>query len=139
MYPLVSALTSSTTRSVYLLSLDTTVSVPPLELFNTTPSQAVNFLWLSTQTVGYLNGSALYSVPINYTTSQAFASVKTSHVLDFPLGVNPTDLQFELESGVLGFSGQVWEDGEFEKVGEHDAKWAARGTSGMVYDELFIR
>jgi hypothetical protein len=65
--------------------------------------------------------------------------IKTTHILDFPKGTNPTDLKYEPTTSLLAFGAQVWDDATFEDVEGLDVKNENRGTTGMVFDELFIR
>lgn len=62
-------------------------------------------------------------------------------MLDFPAGIDASGLQYDLKSGYLGFTAQVWEhgDGGFEGVEKSNEKYNGRGDTGQVYDELFIR
>ncbi|WVQ79967.1 hypothetical protein IAT38_002068 [Cryptococcus sp. DSM 104549] len=133
----------ATTRVVYLLSLNTTVSVPPISLFNTTPSAASDFLWLDATTIAYLNDTTLFALSINYTTQASKPSPpspsKPVEVVTFPSGVSPTSFQIEPTTGTLGFSGQIWADGNFETTGQQNDAWEGRGNSGWVYDELMVR
>ncbi|WVQ99659.1 hypothetical protein IAU59_006798 [Kwoniella sp. CBS 9459] len=129
-------------RSVYLLPLNTTTASHPISLLNTTSAQASSFLWLDSTTLAYLNGTSLLSFSINVTV-QGHAPPSTARpteLLTFPKGVNPIGLQFESDSGVLAFNGQVWQDdGDFEHTGKLDKKWEDRGDSALVYDNLFVR
>ena len=69
----------------------------------------------------------------------AVGSSKPKPILSFPDGVNPTGLQYQRDTGALVFSGQVWADGDLTSSGKGDEAWEGRGTSGVVFDELFIR
>ncbi|WVQ67366.1 uncharacterized protein L199_005562 [Kwoniella botswanensis] len=129
-------------RSVYLLSLNTTHTLPPLSLFNTSSAQASQFLWLDHANLAYLNGSSLHSLSIEYNITKPPTTPASSskEILTFPEGVNPTGLQFEPKSGSLAFSGQVWkESGDFNQTSRYDKSWDERGDSAWVYDELFVR
>ncbi|WWC89079.1 uncharacterized protein L201_003997 [Kwoniella dendrophila CBS 6074] len=128
-------------RSVYLLSLNTTHTPPPISLFNTTSAEASQFFWLGPETFGYLNGTSLQSLSIDYTASNTGKhESEPKEILVFPKGVNPTGIQFESKSGNLAFSGQIWKDsGKFEETHKYDEKYENRGNSALVYDELFVR
>ncbi|KAK8864630.1 hypothetical protein IAR55_001880 [Kwoniella newhampshirensis] len=129
----------STSRAIYLLSLNTTVTTPPVSLFNATPGQVSELFWLDSATFAYLNASSLFSYSINYTTASS-SFKQPSEILSFPEGISPTSLNFEIGSGVLGFSGQVWtHDLSFEKTHAWNEKFEKRGDSALVYDELFVR
>jgi hypothetical protein len=131
---------SRTTRSVYLLSLSTNSSDPPVALFSSPPAHAGEFLWLNNHTPAFLNGSVLYSFTVNDTSSDHLAKgVKREKVLEFPAGINPTGLQYQAEDNLLIFSGQVWADGDFYSVAKKDELYEQRGTTGVVFDELFLR
>nr|XP_031862413.1 uncharacterized protein CI109_001910 [Kwoniella shandongensis]KAA5529485.1 hypothetical protein CI109_001910 [Kwoniella shandongensis] len=131
----------STSRFVYLLSLNTTVTLPPLSLFNTTPAQASEFIWLDSNTFAFLNDSTLYSFSVNYTAQLASSKEQQPlPILTFPAGISPSSLQFESESKTLGFSGQVWtHDYSFESTQKWNEKYEKRGDSALVYDDLFVR
>jgi len=133
-------LTTRMTRSVYLLSLDTNSSASPVVLFSLPPAHAGEFLWLNNQTPAFLNGSSLYSFSINDTSKDHLEKgVKREKVLEFPEGINPTGLQYQCDDNLLIFSGQVWADGNFYSTGRKDELYEKRGTTGVVFDELFIR
>ncbi|KAK4686640.1 hypothetical protein P7C73_g3487, partial [Tremellales sp. Uapishka_1] len=134
--------TDSTSRSVYLLALNTSVSVHPIPLFETTPGAASNVIWLSSTTVAYLNDSSLYAFDVNYKTlANNEKSIEKTLVLEFPEGVLPSSLTYEAKAGILGFSAAVWEDGDFESVARGNARYEKRnkGSSGQVYDDLYVR
>lgn len=125
-------------RSVYLLSLNTTGVATPISLFNTTPAQAGEFLWLDKSTVGYLNASAFIALPVQYSSSNS--SLKPVHLLDFPNGTEPSNLQYHPSSGILAFSGAVWTaDGNFGNTGKWDKAHEDIRDTAQVYDELFVR
>jgi len=125
---------------VYLLSLDTTSSASPIALFSLPPAHASEFLWLNDHTPAFLNGSTLYSFHINNTARDSVEKgVERQKVLQFPEGINPTGLQYQRDANLLFFSGQVWPDGDFATVEKKNELYEKRGTSGVVYDELFIR
>lgn len=121
-------------RDLYLLPLNTSHAARPHLILTTTPGMASEFFWLSSTTFAYLNGSTLYSTSIS---SKGDASSK--HILDFPEGVQPNSLRYEPVSGLVGFSGMIWQDGDFENVAKFDKEYETRGDSGQVYDELYIR
>jgi hypothetical protein len=60
-------------------------------------------------------------------------------ILNFPKGINPDGITYNADSGILAFSGQVWEDGSFDNVHKWDESYEGRGTTGVVFDELFLR
>nr|XP_019046624.1 hypothetical protein I302_05374 [Kwoniella bestiolae CBS 10118]OCF25554.1 hypothetical protein I302_05374 [Kwoniella bestiolae CBS 10118] len=125
-------------RLVYLLSLRTTHTPPPLSLLNTTSAQASQFLWLDDTNIAYLNGSGLYSLSIEYSTNKSPSTPR--EILTFPEGVNPTGLQYEPRSSTLAFSGQIWKHSEeFNQTSRLDEEFEGRGDSALVYDELFVR
>jgi hypothetical protein len=140
-----------TTRSVYLLSLNTSEKSAPHPLFKSPPGQASEFVWLNDSSLAYLNGSTLYSFSVKDSVdaslyAKAETQAKTGHsgiepkvLVTFPSGVNPTGLRFQRDAGMLVFSGQVWGDSTFEETTKGDGKYDGRGTSGVVYDELFVR
>ena len=134
----VSMLTVRTTRSVYLISLDTTVAIDPVTLVSDKPGSASEFIWLSDDTVAYLNESELYSFSINSKT-KLDEEIERHVLLEFPEGISPSGLQYQPDSGVLAFSGQVWQDESFETVARQNKEHEQRGDSGMVYDNLFVR
>ncbi|WRT66611.1 uncharacterized protein IL334_003570 [Kwoniella shivajii] len=134
--------TDSTNRSIYLLALNTTLTVPPISLLNTTANQASQFLWLDSSTLAYINGSSLCSLTINYTVGSLPGTplARPEEILTFPDGVDPTALRFEPKGGLLAFSGKVWKhSGDFEATGSFDKQWESRGDSALVYDDLFVR
>jgi len=90
---------------------NTTVTNGPVQLFSASSSELSEPFWLNDYTVVYLNGSSLYSIPINY-TAEIESEVGRTHLLDFPAGIHPSGLLYEPNSGVLAFTGMVWEDGE---------------------------
>lgn len=123
-------------RRVYLVSLD--IKTPsPISLFNSTPSQARDFLWIDNSTLAYLNVTSLYSVELNQKARKGVAN--RTKELEFPRGINPSGLQYESETGSLIFQGQVWGDGDFGRTAENDKAYQERGTTGVVFDDLFVR
>ncbi|TYJ59027.1 hypothetical protein B9479_000015 [Cryptococcus floricola] len=132
-------------RAVHLLALDTTATIPPISLFNTTPAAATDFLWLSTTTLAYLNHTTLYAYNIDLDTREEGAAHNQEHaqrstkLLTFPAGINPTSLQYEPTTNTLAFTGQVWADGSFTDTAFHDQTYEGRRDSAQVYDELFVR
>ncbi len=126
---------SSTTRSVYLLSLDSTATPAPIQLFSARSSEISEVLWLTDDIFAYLNRSSLYSVPID----TAEWELEKTRLLDFPAGVNPSGLQYEPKSDILAYTGMVWGDGAFEDVPMYDEAYEKRGDTGLVFDELLIR
>lgn len=99
--------------------------------------------------MGYLNGLDFFSFSVD-TVDRSVTEpdniegwenkgVKRQLVVKFPDGVNPSGLKFQRDNGILIFSGQVWEDGKFEQTGKGDQGYKERGTTGVVYDELFVR
>ncbi|ODN76954.1 hypothetical protein L202_05520 [Cryptococcus amylolentus CBS 6039] len=137
--------TDHISRSVYLLPLNTTVTTPPISLFNTTPAEATGFLWLSPTTLAYLNDTSLYAYSIDVEAREPGAGHNEKHaqrptkLLTFPAGVNPTSLQYEPNTNTLAFTGQVWADGSFTDTAFHDQTYEGRRDSAQVYDELFVR
>ncbi|WVN87657.1 uncharacterized protein L203_102842 [Cryptococcus depauperatus CBS 7841] len=133
--------TDKTERRVYILSLNTTVSLPPVSLFNSTSAESSNFIWLDDATIGYLNQSTLFSYSLEFTTQCTvdLAATRGRPFLSFPPGVNPTSLKFEPISRTLAFTGQVWEDGSFENTEMHDKVYEDRRDSAQVYDDLMVR
>ena len=124
-----------TSRSVYVLYLNTTLQ--PVELYTCPSAETSEIVWTSEETLVYLNGSSLTQVSIDYHTFQPEAKDKKI-VYEFPQGVNPTAVKYG--NGGLFFSGQVWaSDEDFETVGLQDEIWEKRGSSGVVFDELFVR
>jgi len=136
MYALYRMADDRTTRSVYLVALDTE-NQDPVELFQSPPGQAGDFFWLSGDLAAYLNGSSLYS----FRTSVNSPDLKQTKLFDFPAGISAGGLQYEHETGHLAFTAQVWEQGNgtFEAVEHWNQKYDSRGNTGQVYDELFIR
>jgi hypothetical protein len=131
-------------RQVYLVSLNG--STAPVSLLETVPAEAAEFVWLDDSSVGYLNGSSFFLFPVHKKLRQeakdgaeGIEEVETTKVLEFPEGVNPTGLKYQPETGNLIFQGQVWADGEFERTGKNDKLYADRGTTGVVFDDLFVR
>ena len=135
-----SRLTDRTTRSIYLLSLKTNSSASPIPLFSLPPAHAGEFVWLNDHTTAFLNGSTLYSFSINDTSEESLnKGVKREKVFEFPEGINPTGLQYQRDTNLLIFSAQVWADGDLYTVAEQNKRYEQRGTTGVVYDELFLR
>ncbi len=140
---------SSTTRSVYLLSLDSTATPAPIQLFSARSSEISEVLWLTDDIFAYLNRSSLYSVPIDTAEWElektrlldfpAEWELEKTRLLDFPAGVNPSGLQYEPKSDILAYTGMVWGDGAFEDVPMYDEAYEKRGDTGLVFDELLIR
>ena len=131
-----------TSREVYLVSLNSTVSTDPVPLFTSTPKDAGSFLWLDAETIAYLNQSTLYSLSVDYSTEhveEKKGGLDAKEVLTFPEGVNPSGLKYDSSSGYLVFSGQVWGHHDFEETAKEDKKWEERKDTGVVFDELFIR
>ncbi len=126
---------SRTTRVIYVLDLKKSKS-SPIEIISTTPASASDFIWLSQSTFAYLNSSSLYSASIR---SGKHAAVSTNVLVEFPRGTNPTNLQYEAETGLLAWSGMVWQDGDFGHVAKLDEEYEHRGDTGQVYDELYVR
>lgn len=123
-------------RTIYLVSLDGAKAGKKgseiTTLLSCPPGHAGNFLWVDDKTIAYLNDTTLYSFPL----SPAYKPVPA---LDFPRGVSPTRLQYVPEKGMLVFQGQVWQDGDFGMTEEKNGEYEKRGTTGEVYDELFLR
>jgi len=115
-----------------LIALNTTTSTSPARLLTSKPAECSEILWLSDETIAYLNDTGLYSTSIRGLPPRA-------HLLDFPAGINPSSLKYEPKNGILAFTGMVWEDGSFENVARRDKAYSERGDTGMVYDDLFIR
>jgi len=132
-----------TTRTVYLVSLNTSRTDAPVQLLSAAPGHASELIWLNETHFAYLNGTALYLYDVSRASAQwdgsAVGGSKPKPILHFPEGVNPTGLQYQRDTGALVFSGQVWADGDFALSGRGDEAWEGRGTSGVVFDELFIR
>ena len=115
----------------------------PIQLLSAAPGHASELLWLSDDSFAYLNGTDLYLYDVSRAHAMwdgsAVGSSKPKPILSFPDGVNPTGLQYQRDTGALVFSGQVWADGDLTSSGKGDEAWEGRGTSGVVFDELFIR
>ncbi|KAL1411579.1 Dipeptidyl-peptidase 5 [Vanrija albida] len=123
-----------TTRTVYLLHPHDR-DAHPEPLFSGRTSEAAEVLWLSNETVAYLNGSALYHFSVAPDSSK-----RVIHLLDFPEGIEPSAIQYNTESRTLAFSGAVWtENLDFEQTAAGDKAYANRGDTGQVYDDLFVR
>ncbi|ORY26133.1 putative peptidase [Naematelia encephala] len=121
-----------TTRSVYILSLKSNASSSHIDLFDCHPSEASELFWISNGTIAYLNGSSLYSLPIEN-------KVKPKFELEFPAGINAGGLKYSVSSGVLAFSAQVWADGSFDTVAHFDDVQSGQRDTGRVFDELYVR
>ena len=130
------AKSSRMSRAVYLLSLDTTIEVPPVQLLSVSPGEVSELFWITNDSFAYLNESSLYSISTNYTVEAVTAK---NHLLDFPSGVNPSNLQYESQNNIIAFTGMIWEGEGFENVPVRDKMYEERGNTGMVYDELYIR
>ena len=124
------------TRSVYCLSLASTVAAPPVQLFQSSPAEASEIFWMSNDSIAYLSDVSLYRISI---TQAGKGEAEREHLLDFPVGVKPSSLKYEPTSGVLGFIGMVWDDGSFENVAKKDEAWEKRGHTGIVWDDWPIR
>lgn len=113
--------------------------MPPRLLFAAPPAEAAEIIWLSDSTIAYLNGSSLYALSISYDVSAQLATVKheATQLVDFPSDVE--SLSYEPESGRLAFSAAVWQDGDLLNTAHNDEEWEERGTTGVVYDDLFVR
>lgn len=140
-------LNCSMRREAYLATLNRPEVKHPISLFNTTPSAAADFFWLDNVTIAYLDGSTLFSYPVEYAFNQS--NLKSKHhpprslrhqkILSFPSGVNPTSLQYEASTKTLAFTGQVWSDGSFYQTGHHDKLYRKKRDSAQVYDDLMVR
>lgn len=121
---------------MYLVALETK-GKDPVELFSAPPAHAGDFFWLGNDTAAYLNGTSLYSID----TDPSKKGVKREHILDFPEGISASGLQYDKKSGYLGFTAQVWKDGNgsFEGVKNMNDIFDGRRDTGQVYDDFFIR
>ena len=101
-----------------------------------------DLLWLSDDTVAYLNDTSFYYFSATY-TAEALTfmdkEIERTRLFDFPKETSPTGMKYNQASGILAWSGMVCEDGDFETVASCQEKYENRGDSGVVYDELFIR
>ncbi|KAL7421332.1 Dipeptidyl-peptidase 5 [Cryptotrichosporon argae] len=113
--------TDKMARTVSLLQLNATTFTV---LFTSPPSEASSFFWADGE-LAYLNGSTLFHA--------------SKPIFTFPSGIDPSNLAYDAVSHKLAFSGFVWADGNFTATGAHDAAYEERGTTGVVYDELFVR
>ena len=107
-------------------------------MFDATPATVSELFWLSANTVAYLNDTSVYYVSSDDTVTTE-KKIEKIYLFDLPSGTNPASLQYDPLTGTLGFSGMVWQDGDFEMVAKWDEEYAGRGDTGVVYDELFIR
>ena len=104
------------------------------EPFEVEPSHGADFFWLTNDTIAYRNASSLWTMELSSGNKN-----NVQHLFDFPEGISASGLQYNHESGVLAFNAQVWADGDLSKAAEQNEKYAERGTTGVVFDELFIR
>ncbi|GMK53913.1 hypothetical protein CspeluHIS016_0104990 [Cutaneotrichosporon spelunceum] len=131
--------TDTMSRTLHILDLDGLEQLKDSDkrvrtIWTAPTSQGHDFIWLSTDTVAYINGSALVHFSINSKNSEA------TKVLDFPEGTEPSGLQYDSNSGALVFSAAVWEANlDLDKTGAGDKAYEERGDSGLVLDDLFVR
>lgn len=128
-----------TTRSVYLIALNGTRTKEPVGLFNATSSTASDFVWLGNDTIGYRNSSSFWSSSVKHENIAKGNDIQPEHMFDFPAGVSASGIQYNVESGILAFNAQVWADGDLSTAEVQNRMYAERGTTGVVFDELFIR
>lgn len=110
------------------------MELPPhkLELVHTTkPSDVSTIFWISDTELGYTSDRKLYRTSPSDWTCPAVT-------VEFPEGVEASSIQ--ASGDWVYFSGQIWkQDGDFEKVPEHEKEHKERKNSARVFDALPVR
>nr|GAT52270.1 dipeptidyl-peptidase 5 [Mycena chlorophos] len=122
----------SNAKSIVLTTLDATGPESlSLELNGTV-------FWLDNRTLAHalVEGDALELFALKISQIDAL-SVKSSQLIaKFPTA---TASKFQYSNGHLVFSDLVYPDGNISAVRDHDAAWANRGTTAMVFNDAPVR
>ena len=107
--------------------------------------------WLDSRTLAHIVGDDIYAVSLEYDASpSSLVRVPQAPYLvgSFPQGSNPTNFRFtasktvhtnDKHQPILVFSAKVYDDYNLTSVKEQDEEWENRGSSAMVYDQLYVR
>jgi hypothetical protein len=110
-------------RKVY--RIDLTAEYHPELLFEATPGEADEFVWISNDTFIYQNGTSIYQSSI--------LEHAAKHLFDLP--TTSAGLQYDKTTDTLAWTAEVWMDGEFS----HPKPDRRKLDTGLVYEELSFR
>jgi hypothetical protein len=137
----------TTNKTIYIAPLQSTVIPPKLPFV-----VGGDAFWLDDRTIGHVvegkgdnkDSQELWAVSLTYSTEPSSESLVTVqdppvHIGSFPSTTKLTNFKFSPGASVLVFSAYTFDDFDLTAVKELDSAWDNRGTTAMVYDELFIR
>lgn len=140
---------SRTNKTIYIAPLEATTT--PIEFPIINGGEA---FWLDSRTLAHVVEENIYAVSLEYEIApNSLVKVPRAPYLvgSFPSGSSPSNFKFtgtrKLGTAgpdgsiqhILVFSAKVYDDYNLTSVKEKDAAWEARGTSALVYDELYVR